>query len=237
MHNEKVINFLKENGMTTISNIEEVPCKSTLLIRAHGEPPITYKKAQKKQLEIIDLTCPKVLEIHKQAVYYKNNGYFVLYIAEAGHPETIGTMGCLEEAGFLVQSEEDIDKVPKKEKYAVLAQTTFSMEKFDNIINKLKNKIINIEINKTICNATKIRQEETKQIALSVDCMIIIGGKNSSNTKKLYDIAKENCKKAYFVQTADDIKQMPKYEKIGIMAGASTPWDSIEEVKNKLANN
>ena len=235
VHNEEVTKSLEEKGMVTISSIDEAPCKSTVLIRAHGEPPTTYQKAKEKQIEIIDLTCPKVLTIHKQAEEYKNKGYFVIYIAEKGHPETIGTMGFLEEAGFLVQSEEDIDKVPQKEKYAVLSQTTFSMEKFDKIVDKLKEKIDSIEINKTICDATRIRQEETKQIASNVDTMIIIGGKSSSNTKKLYEIASKNCKNAYFVQTAQDLKQIPKCEKIGIMAGASTPGHLIEEMRNKLS--
>lgn len=237
MHNEEVTKSLEEKGMVTIRSIEEAPCKSTVLIRAHGEPPITYQKAKEKQIEIIDLTCPKVLKIHKQAEEYKRQGYFVIYIAEEGHPETIGTMGCLEEAVFLVQSEEDVNKVPAKEKYAVLSQTTFSMEKFDKIVDKLKEKLGNIEINKTICDATKIRQEETKQIASKVEAMIIIGGKSSSNTKKLHEIASKNCKNTYFIQTAKDLEKIPECQKIGIMAGASTPGHLIEEVQSKLANN
>lgn len=243
VHNEEIINKLKEKGLKIIRNIEDAEPFSTVIIRAHGEPKITYDKASKKHINLLDLTCPKVLDIHKKAEKYKNEEYAVFCIAEGEHPETIGTMGHLEESGILIQTEDDVDiamnKTSNKTKYAILAQTTFSMEKFDKIVEKIKEKLPKdkiLEINKTICNATQIRQDETKKMATKVDVMIIIGGKSSSNTRKLYEIAKSNCKEAHLIQTVNDMPNMSKYEKVGIMAGASTPQYLIDEVIKKVGN-
>lgn len=171
---------------------------------------------------------------------------FLLFILQrSGHPETIGTFGYCKENAIIVscleEVEEAIQAIEKWEgnKVAVIAQTTFSMEKFDEIeieIQKQLPKGISLEINKTICDATKLRQTETKEIAKNADCMIIIGGTQSSNTQKLYEISKQYCKKAYFVQTAKELSlvEIKQNEKIGIMAGASTPAELIEEVRMAL---
>ena len=124
-------------------------------------------------------------------------------------------------------------------KVLVISQTTYSLAKFNNIIEKLKENLENdyeLEIKNTICSATKMRQEETEELSKIVDFMIIVGGKNSSNTKKLYEISKTNCSNVILVETADEINfdNIKKYETIGIMAGASTPKESVEEIKNKL---
>ena len=167
VHNEEIIKKLEEKGLKIIEDITQAKNESTVIIRAHGEPPETYEKAKQKNISILDLTCPKVISIHKKAEEYKENGFAVLYLAEGKHPEAIGTIGYLKEAGFLIQSEDEVENVvknaleQKKNKFAVLAQTTFSMEKFDKIVEKIS-KILpqnaQIEINKTICNASKIRQ-------------------------------------------------------------------------------
>ena len=242
VHNEEIIKKLEKQGLVTIHNIEEAKRGSKVIIRAHGEPPETYQKAKENNLEIIDLTCPKVLAIHEQAQKYEKEGTTVLYIAEGNHPETQGTMGYLKKAGILVQSEEEIAEAVKKvlerktKKIATLAQTTFSAEKFDKIIEKIKQALPQeIEVNKTICNATKIRQEETENMIKQVDAMIIIGGKNSSNTRKIYDIANGKGKPAYLVQTSQDLDEsIYQYATIGIMAGASTPQYLIDEVNQFL---
>ena len=239
VHNGQVIKKLENLGLKVVERIEDASNK--VIIRAHGIAKEVYDKAQKLNIEIFDYTCPSVLKIHKMADEYAKNGYFIFFIGEKNHPETIGTISFCGKNSYLLEYEEDIEKAIKKleesniKKLFIIVQTTFSLEKFETFIEEIKHKIdsdVELEIKNTICNATKIRQEETCDISKKVECMIIIGGKNSSNTKKLYDIAKENCQNTYIVETKEElnIDEVKKFEKVGIMAGASTPGESINEV-------
>lgn len=245
VHNEQVIYDLKEKGLVFIENIEQAPTGSNVIIRAHGVQEAVYNKAKEKNINLIDLTCVKVLHIHKQAQEYAKNGYYIFLIAEKKHPETIGTISFCGEDSYIIQNSEDISsgvkslKKSKKQKLLIISQTTFSFLKFDEIVNEISEKLddsIELEVKKTICNATNLRQKETEEISRKVDCMIIIGGKKSSNTKKLFEIAKKNCGNTFFIQSREDldIKEIEQYEKIGIMAGASTPKQSIEDVIKNL---
>lgn len=162
--------------------------------------------------------------------------------------ETIGTISFCGKNSCIIEKEEEIKEAIKKleeskiKKLLIIVQTTFSLEKFNSFVEKIKNEIsddIKLEIKNTICSATKIRQEETANISKEVECMIIIGGKNSSNTKKLYDISKENCENTLIIETKNElnIDEIKKFKKIGIMAGASTPNDSIEDVIELIKSN
>lgn len=244
VHNKQVTEELKNNGLTIVNEIKKA--KNNVIIRAHGEPQETYSLANKIGIEILDLTCPKVLRIHKIAKEYSNAGYYILLIGHKEHPETIGTISYCGEKSEIIENEEDIEEKLNNfyktniKKVLILVQTTYSLEKFDRIVKKieeqLKNKEIEIKIENTICNATKIRQDETKKISKEVEAMIIIGGKHSSNTNKLYDIAKAHCKHSFLIETKNEIniKIMEKFKKIGIMAGASTPQKSINLVVEML---
>ena len=238
-HNAQVIEKLGKMGLITIENVEEA--KSKVIFRSHGVEKKVYEKAKQLGLEIIDLTCPKVLRIHKLAEEYTNKGYHIVYIGEGKHPEVIGTLSFCENNYSLIEQEDDVEKViqdiinKKYNKIVILEQTTFHLEKYNNIIQKLQKQLpknVELVIEETICNATHIRQNETTKISKEVDYMIIIGGKKSSNTYKLYEIAKANCTNAILVQTKEDlpIEEIKKYNKIGIMAGASTPKESIEDI-------
>ena len=166
-------------------------------------------------IELVDLTCPKVLKIHEEAEKYAKNNYFIFLIAEKIHPETIGTYSFCGENKFIIENEKDVEGAiecfnnSKLKDILVISQTTFSVEKFNNIIKKLDEHIdkdrINLVINKTICNATSLRQEEAEKISKQVDLMIVIGGKNSSNTKKLYEIATKNATKAIWIESKDEL--------------------------------
>lgn len=241
VHNETIIEKLKNSGVTVYNNIEEIPESSNVIIRAHGEAPSVFKKANQKNINLINLTCPKVLKIHELAKDFANNGYYIMLIAEKKHPETIGTIGYCGENSCIIEAIDELDdaiknyKNSKLEKIAVIAQTTFSLSKFENIVNNLKSKInCEIDVKNTICNATAMRQAETEELSKKVDLMIVIGGKNSANTKRLYEISAKNCKNAILIQNKDDeeLKEIlkNKYNKIGIMAGASTPKENIDDV-------
>ena len=236
VHNKLVTRKLEEKGVIFIDNIEEA--RDNVIIRAHGVPQRTYQKAKELNLNVKDLTCPKVLHIHNIAKEYQDRDYFIFLIGQKDHPETIGTISFCGENAIIIEKQEDISnavnefKKTNKKKALVIAQTTFSIEKFNSIVSILKGEIQTIEVKNTICSATKQRQEETIKLSKNVDTMIIIGGKHSSNTTKLFDIATEYCENVIFIESKEDLdlKQINKEHKVGIMAGASTPQKSIQEV-------
>ena len=244
VHNKQVMDELENEGLIVVNDINEIPNGNKVIFRAHGIIKEIYDIAKSKELEVIDLTCPSVLAIHKKAGKYSEDGYVIL-IGEKKHPETIGTKSFASQ-GYVIEDYEDIPNAienfekSKLKKIYIIAQTTFSVEKFDKICSEIKKLSTNVEIivDKTICNATRLSQEETEEIAKKVELMIIIGGKNSANTKKLYDISIANCKNAILVQTKEDIdiNLVHKYEKIGIMAGASTPDKSIQDIVEYIKN-
>lgn len=239
VHNERVIKKLEDMGMITKESIDDIPENSKVIIRAHGEPIQTYQKAEGKNIKIFDLTCPRITVIKKQTEPHIIDSFIIL-IGKKKHPETKGVISFCGENSLILESEEDIKEVKEKfiksklKKIYIISQTTFSNQYFDILTEKIKQEIqeAEITINKTICNATEKRQEEVKELSKQVDKMIIIGGKHSSNTKELYKIAEENCKESYLVQEVDDLKDF-KYndsDKIGIMAGASTPKEVVDEI-------
>ena len=243
VHNQEVIKELENLGMQFNENIEEA--KGKTIIRAHGIPKQIYEEAKRRQIELKDYTCPKVLNIHQIAEEYANKGYYIFLLGNKKHPEIIGTLSYCGENKFVIEKEDDTIKALETleksgiKKLLVISQTTYSLEKFYIIEEMIKNEIprnIELVIKNTICQATEIRQKETEEMAQKVDSMIIIGGKNSSNTKKLYEIAKQYCKMVLLVEneTELDINKIQATDKVGIMAGASTPKESIEKVIEKL---
>lgn len=247
IHNPFVVKKLEEKGLIVVENILDVPNGADLIVRAHGIPKKTYEDIEAKHINLIDLTCPKVLNIHKKIAEYRDLGYYIIYIGEKRHPETIGSISFAGENCGIVENIDDINNIIedliKKDirNITIISQTTFSMEKFEQFVKIIKMKIpkeSNLEVNKTICDATKLRQIETKEIARQVELMIIIGGKKSSNTNKLYDIAVRECNNAIFVETIDNLylNYVKRFKKVGVMAGASTPQDMIDEIVEILKN-
>jgi len=241
VHNENVLESLENKGLKTIEKLPEK--NETVIIRAHGVGKDIYEESKKRNISLIDLTCPKVSKIHQIVEDYSKNGYYVLYIGISKHPETIGTITFANQIS-LIENIEDINEAICEIKdrnikdVLIIVQTTFSLEMFQTISSIIQNElkdICNIKIINSICPATKVREEETEELSKQVDFMIIIGGKNSSNTKKLYNISKEHTK-TMLIQNANelDLKEIREYEKIGIMAGTSTPKENIEDVVNLI---
>ena len=242
VHNKQVVDELEAKGVTFVENLSEIPFGNKVIIRAHGIPIDTYYEAAERNLDVFDLTCPKVLAIHDLAKTLVEDNNFVILIAQRKHPEAIGTISFCGDNSMIFESEEDLEELEylyKKsglDKIAIISQTTFSVKKFNDYCDLIKLKYDNVVIHNTICSATSKRQEETDELSKSVDAMIIIGGANSSNTKKLYELAKNNNENTFIVQTVAELKDkdFSKYDKVGVMAGASTPKKSIDEVVEYL---
>lgn len=245
VHNKEVVKKLEQKGIKFIEKLEEAERNTNVIIRAHGVPKEIYEDADEKKINLIDLTCTKVLNIHKIVEEYNERGYFIVLCGSKNHPENIGTISYCPDNNFILENEEQIEfllnyiQENKIRKILLIAQTTYSMEKFIIIEKELKENISeNIELitKNTICMATQLRQEETKEISQKVEYMIIIGGKNSSNTKKLFDISQKYCKQSICIENSKELNEneLKQYKSIGIMAGASTPKESIEEVLKKI---
>lgn len=236
IHNEEVVKYLNGRGLIVKENINEIPDNSKVIIRAHGETIDFYEEAKKKNLNIVDLTCSKVKLIHDKII--ENKDKFIIIIGKKNHPEVIAHK-TYSNTCFVIESFDDITDAYKsylssgKDNVYVVSQTTFNSELFDELTNKIK-EVFNIDIliDKTICNATAIRQKEAREIASRVDKMIVIGGKNSSNTKELAKEAEKYCKEVYLIVTKDELNKdmFNKDDIVGITAGASTPDTSINDV-------
>ena len=239
VHNKNVIDDLKKQGIKFIDKIEDA--KGKTIIRAHGVSNEVYKKAKKLNIELIDLTCPSVLKIHEIAKEFASNGFYIILTGKENHPEVIGiASNCGQKYSIITEKDElpnILNKIKDEPNVLLISQTTYSSKKFDEIANYLKSKLNNnLVIKKTICPSTEIRQKETEEIARNVDLMVIIGDEKSSNTKKLYEIACKYCDNVLFADcdVQIDLKKYKNINKIGMMAGASTPYEQIEEVKGKL---
>ena len=240
VHNERVISDLEKKGLIIVDSLDEVEDNSRIIIRAHGERKEIYDEIEKRGLDLIDLTCGKVKAIRIKVSKEKDN-HFIVIIGKKNHPETLGIKSFAENNSIIIENIEDIDELLTMEfdSLYIVSQTTFNEDKFDLLVDEISKRTNKeIIIDKTICNATSNRQEETRLISKDVDMMIIVGGKNSSNTKELEVISKENCNNTYLIQDYNDLMEVnfDSINKIGIMAGASTPYVVVEEIINFLNN-
>ena len=243
VHNKDVVNKFTEMGLVIVDSIDEIPDNEISVIRAHGAKKELYEEAERRNIRLIDLTCPKVLKIRELIENYINkDDNFIILFGEKNHPETISTFSFCGSNSAIISDEKDIDEVvdicSRYKNIIIITQTTFNEKKFLEYCDILKEKLgnCNVEINNTICNATHSRQLEVEEMAKNNDCMIIIGGAKSSNSNKLNDISKKYCKNTYFIENINDldIKEVVKFDNIGIMAGASTPKYIIDEVYDAL---
>lgn len=232
VHNKDVVSNFEEKGVIFVDSLDDIPDGSIVAFRAHGVVKSIYEDAEKRGMRIVDLTCPKVFNIRNIVKPYLDDAYIIL-IAQKTHPEALSTISFCGDNSCIVEDISDLDlsKMNNFSRVVVIAQTTFNEKKFleycDIIKNKFNGEVI---VNNTICNATHIRQEETRYMAKNKNTMIIIGGKNSSNTRKLYDISSEFCTNTLICENISDLDFSKVFGNIGIMAGASTPKNVIDEV-------
>ncbi len=243
VNNEGVVNDLKKKGVMVIQNRQELSKikEGTVIIRAHGVARDVYEQLERQGLDYIDATCPYVKRIHNIVEKESKEGKQIVVVGNPGHPEVEGIVGWCNTPAVIVETIEEATKYnPEKDKeVCIVSQTTFNYNKFQYIVEIIQKKVYNVSVANTICNATEERQREAKEIASSVDAMIVIGGKHSSNTRKLYEICSAECANTYFIQTLDDLHlELPKAVRlVGITAGASTPNNIIEEVQNYVRIN
>ncbi len=235
IHNRQVTDDLKARGVFSYERVEDIPPGYTVIIRAHGVGKDIYDKLGER--EYIDLTCPFVAKIHRIVEKYHNEGYNIVIVGDASHPEVIGINGWCGNEAVIIDSEQSDFNINFGEKpLCIVAQTTIKKNNFVQIVQNIKKTCKSTIEFDTICSATKDRQEEAAEIAARSDCMIVIGGRNSSNTRKLYEISKRLCPETYHVETAEELPHK-RYNKIGITAGASTPARIIQEVVKAMSEN
>ena len=236
IHNEEVVCDLENKGVRVINSPEEIDnLKSgTIIIRSHGVSKDIYDRMINNGLNVIDATCPFVKKIHNIVSEESNKGNVIVIVGNKDHPEVQGIKGWSNGETYIIDSKEEIDKITinNGKKVCVVAQTTFNFNKFKELVEILTKRVYDIIAVNTICNATKERQTEAKSLALESDAMIVIGGRHSSNTQKLYQICKSKCDNTMYIQTLDDlvIDELTSVRSVGITAGASTPNNIIEEV-------
>lgn len=236
IHNRQVIEDLQSKGIYSYSSVSDIPKDCIIVIRAHGVGENVYKEIGKR--EYLDLTCPFVSKIHKIVSEHYKKGYEIIIVGDKNHPEVIGINGwCNDSATIINDTNYKIDEIFAEKDICIVAQTTINRDFFGEIVQNIKKTCKSTLIFDTICNATKDRQKEADEISRNSDTMIVIGGKESSNTRKLFEISKRNCSNSYHIETIEDLPQIKTFKKIGITAGASTPSSIIEEVVKAMSEN
>ena len=238
IHNKGVTDKLKDKGLKIMESLEEGREGDILIIRSHGAPRSIFKEAKDKGFKVVNATCPYVVKIQRLVEKASSEGKTIIVVGDKTHPEVIGIVGWAKSPDniFVVQKPEELEEIPG-DSFFVVAQTTINEELFQGIGNALIKEHPDAIIENTICTATKDRQESTKALSKNCDVMVVIGGKNSSNSKKLVNISKRYCINTIFIENNKDLllKTIGKCSKIGVTAGASTPVSDIEEVIAKMS--
>ena len=237
IHNKEVVDTITARGIVTVESLSDVPDGATLVIRSHGAAKRVFDECEARGVKVVDCTCEFVRRTQKIVDEQHRRGNAVVIVGERTHPEVIGLNGWCEDSAYIFSSEEDDFSVLPDKNCCVVAQTTYSGEKFEKIIKIIKDRRgKTVEVFKTICYTTIGRQNEARELAEQCDAMLVIGGLNSSNTNKLYDICAKYCRHVFRMRNSDDLdyKKIKRFKKVGIVTGASTPNAQTQEVLLKM---
>lgn len=240
VHNAHVVHSFIKKGVVFVDEIQEIPDGAVAIFSAHGISPQVREQAKEKKLRVIDATCPLVTKVHLEALRYAKEGYTILLIGHKGHEEVEGTMGEAPERTLLVASKEDVEhlRVPDPDKLVYLTQTTLSMDDTQDIVNALKKKFPKLAAppKDDICYATQNRQNAVKALSSKVDLILVLGAQNSSNSRRLVEVAKSNGVKAHLLAGAKELQPswMEEVRNVGVTAGASAPDVLVKELVTKL---
>lgn len=229
IHNPLVVNDLESIGVGTASNVSEVE-EGTLIIRAHGVVPSVVEDARTRGLDVLDATCPYVKKVHNAAERLVREGYQLIVVGESGHPEVEGIMGHAGDDAHVVSVPGDLDAIDLSRKVGVVVQTTQTPGALADVVAELSKRTMDLRVINTICSATQERQDSAAELAHRVDAMIVVGGKNSGNTRRLAEICTAVCPKTHHIEDASEIEPawFDGASHIGVTAGASTPASHIE---------
>ena len=241
IHNDEVVSDLEKQGVRVIHDISELSSigEGTVIIRSHGVAKEIYEKIEAAGLRLVDATCPFVRKIHKIVERESGEGRQIIIFGNNHHPEVEGIISWCQTDPIVIENQEQAEKLDldEKSRLTIVSQTTFNYNKFQDLVEIISKKSYDINVCNTICNATEERQTETRQLARNSDAMIVIGGRHSSNTQKLFEISKKECSNTLYIQTVRDLDMadFSNIESLGITAGASTPNNIIKEVHESMA--
>jgi 4-hydroxy-3-methylbut-2-enyl diphosphate reductase len=241
IHNRTVLDQLEAKGIDTIDTLDQWTPQKTLVIRTHGIPKQEEEKLKEQGIGYVDATCPLVKKLHRIIGKLNKKKAQIVIIGNKNHPEIIAAKSYANNA-VVINSRAEAQKIKKTDSLSVIAQTTLDTDHFEEIVSYLAGKAEKLDVYNTICNATITRQQALKKLAPEVDFVVVVGGKNSSNTRKLYHIALKRNKNTYYIEQSSDlnrtdfIKQIKDFQSAGVTAGASTPPEEIKKVKNILKN-
>jgi 4-hydroxy-3-methylbut-2-enyl diphosphate reductase len=237
VHNKHVVEQLRERGAVFVDELDDsIPENATTVFSAHGVSPAVHSDAERRSLRTIDATCPLVTKVHKEAIKFAREGYTIVLIGHAGHEEVEGTMGEAPDHIVLVETEEDVDRleVDDPDKVAFISQTTLSVDETKAIISRLREKFPNITGPRTddICYATTNRQSAVKQMAEACDLVLVIGSKNSSNSNRLVDVARDAGTQAHLIDNEAQVREewLEGARVVGITSGASAPEELVQRL-------
>ncbi|MHA2621155.1 MAG: 4-hydroxy-3-methylbut-2-enyl diphosphate reductase [bacterium JZ-2024 1] len=231
IHNPFVVKQLEEKGIHAVSSLAETK-KGTLLIRAHGIPPTAYQEARKRGIRLLDGTCPYVKDVQKAAMKLREEGYRVVIVGMKDHPEVKGVLGYVNNEATVVSTPEEAESlaIGRNEKIGVVVQTTYRLDVFQSIVATLLARAEEVRAFNTRCSDTDDRQAAALELASEVDVMVVVGGKNSSNTHKLYELSEKAGARAYHIESPDEIQEewFAGVKEVGVIGGASTPPEIVD---------
>ena len=236
IHNPREVARLEAAGIRSVESLEDVQPGQTVIIRSHGVTPDVYARCEAMSIPVIDATCPHVAHIHQLVRDYSAQGDAVIIIGEAKHPEVIGIAGWTHGPVFILPDRKAAEEASLPGRAMVVAQTTIRRERFEEVLAVLKSQIAELTVHMTICAATSQRQQEAERLSREADVMVVVGGRNSSNTQKLLETCKKRCARAIQVETAEDLPCgiIKSNDRVAITAGASTPQWLLSSVRERI---
>ncbi|MBQ2990201.1 MAG: 4-hydroxy-3-methylbut-2-enyl diphosphate reductase [Clostridia bacterium] len=236
IHNPQEVARLESAGVRSVSSLDEVAPGQTVIIRSHGVTPGVYEQCGQRGIPVIDCTCPHVAHIHQLVREYSMDGRAVIIVGEADHPEVIGIAGWAHGDVFILPTKEAALAAKLPQQALVVAQTTIRRDRFEDVLDVLRARIADLTVRMTICAATSKRQQEAESLSREADVMIVVGGRNSSNTRKLLETCRMRCERAYQVETPQDVPEdvIKNTDRVAITAGASTPQWLLEQVRARI---
>ena len=231
IHNPQVVERLEQEGLHVVRSLDEVD-GGTLVVRSHGLPRLVLKQARAKGMTVVDATCPFVKQAQERASQLEREGHAVVVVGEEDHPEVLSITGSLEGRATVVNGTADLPELPKAQRYGVVCQTTQPLEHLSSVVDSLLSITRELKVFNTICEATFDRQQSALEMARRVDVMLVVGGRNSANTRRLWELCRDAGCDAYHIETADELEPgwFEGKEEVGITGGASTPQWIVDDV-------